>query len=115
MSRRIAALVAVYILFLAGLAWGQTGGTSWDRLKPEEQKTLQPFKERWNSMTPDRQERLRNGVERWRHMNPDERRATEERYKRWEKLPPEQRQDARQKIRSMTPDEKSNYFKGKNR
>ena len=52
MSRRVATLVAVFILLLAGLAWGQAGGTTWDRLSPGEQKTLQPFKERWNGMTP---------------------------------------------------------------
>jgi hypothetical protein len=28
-------------------------------------------------------------------------------------MTPEQRQDARQKFRTMTPDEKRNYFKGK--
>jgi hypothetical protein len=30
-------------------------------------------------------------------------------------MTPEQRQDTRQRFRSMTPDEKRNYFKGKNR
>ena len=61
MVRRIAALVAVFILFLAGFAWGQSGGATWDRLTPEEQKTLKPFQDRWNSMSPDRQERLPEG------------------------------------------------------
>jgi hypothetical protein len=50
----------------------------WDRLSPEEQRVLQPFKEQWDRLPAERQERLRRGVERWQRMNPEQRKEAEE-------------------------------------
>ncbi|HNZ35953.1 MAG TPA: DUF3106 domain-containing protein, partial [Syntrophales bacterium] len=91
MNGRTAILIAMLILFLAGTAWGQAGGTPWDRLTPEEQKTLRPFQDRWNGMSPERQDRLRKGVDRWQRMTPAEREQANQRYQKWRELPPERK------------------------
>jgi len=108
MIRRIATLAAAFVLLLAAGAWAQAGGTAWDRLTPEEQKTLKPFQDRWNSMSPERQERLRQGAQRWQRMTPAEREQANRRYQNWRELPPERRETIRrgyEDFRKLPPDE----------
>ena len=81
----------ILILGLAGFAWGQPPGSSWEKLSPQEQQVLKPFQDRWNNLSPDRQERLRKGADRWQKMTPDDRKEAQDRFKRWQDLPPDQR------------------------
>ncbi len=66
----------------------------WDQLSAEEQKVLQPLRERWDALPPERQQKLLQGAKRWQQMSPDERREARERHQRWQKMKPEQRQKA---------------------
>ena len=81
----------ILILGLAAFAWGQPSGSSWEKLSPQEQQVLKPFKDRWDNLSPDRQERLRKGADRWQKMTPDDRKEAQDRFKRWQDLPPDQR------------------------
>ena len=69
------------ILGLATFSCGQPSGSSWERLSPQEQQVLKPFKDRWDNLSPERQERLRKGADRWQKMTPDDRKEAQDRFK----------------------------------
>ena len=47
-------------------------GVPWSQLAPEQQRVLEPYRERWNQLPPERQQAIARGAERWQQMSPEQ-------------------------------------------
>src|SRR6185295_694169 len=91
----LATCVAALLASTAAGSARADDGVPWQQLSPEQQQTLQQFKEQWDQLPADRQRQLVEGAERWKSLSPVEREQTKERLQRWQSLEPEDRERMR--------------------
>lgn len=131
MNRIATALVLPALLAIAPLARAQAAPDlpDWEHLSPAQREMLiAPLRERWNSdaqarrhmwkhaerwraMTPEQRAQARRGMSRFQGMSPQERAQARAAFERFRQLPPEQKKALREKLRSMTPEQRREWLR----
>ena len=130
--KRIVLVLALPALFaLAPLAHAQATPDlpDWEHLSPAQREMLiAPLRERWNTdaqarrhmwkhaerwraMSPEQRAQARRGMSRFQDMSPQEREQARAAFERFRQLPPEQKKALREKLRSMTPEQRRDWLK----
>ncbi len=79
---------------------------------PQQRARLMNYAERWQKMTPEQRQRAQAGKQRWENMTPQQRaqaRAAFER--RGQGVPPAQRAALREKLKTMSPEQRRAWMK----
>jgi hypothetical protein len=89
-------------------------GVPWSELSVQQQRVLEPYRQRWSSMPPGRQQAMARGAERWDTLTPEQRAKAQDRFRQWQELPPGDRERAREryeKFRDLPPEEQERLRK----
>jgi hypothetical protein len=104
------ALFAVIFCLWSVLAVAGTPSTSvveWSALTPPQQKILGPLKGEWGKFDTSRRKKWVNIAESYSKMKPEQQQRLTARMQQWTKLTPQQREIAREKYKSMSPQQRS--------
>lgn len=77
---------------------------------PAQRARMLQHAERWGRMTPEQRRNAHRGMDRWSRMNPQQQQHYRAMYDYIEQLPPEQRQALREKIKTMTPQQRREWW-----
>lgn len=80
---------------------------------PHERARMLKHAERWKAMTPEQRRQARQGMDRWAGMKPEERQRMRALYDESKQMSPQQRDALRQKLQSMTPEQRREWLRQK--
>ncbi len=84
---RVLLLVAVLVLAVLDVAWGQSP-EGMDRLGAEERAIVQRNLERWQKLAPDERQRVLENYRQWKSMSPQDRESARDNFKRFRQMTP---------------------------
>lgn len=83
--------------------------------RPADRARMLNHAERWRAMTPEQRTRARHGVDRFHGMTPEQRAEARVMFDRMRRLDPEQRRELRERLKTMTPEQRRAWLKSQAR
>lgn len=80
---------------------------------PRERARMLKHAERWKTMTAEQRRQARQGMHRWAEMKPEERQRMRALYDESNRMSPQERESLRQKLQSMTPEQRREWLRQK--
>jgi hypothetical protein len=78
---------------------------------PQQRIRMMNHAQRWQQMTPEQRKRAQQGKRRWDNMTPQQRAEARAMFEQGQSLSPEQRAALREKIKTMTPEQRRAWLK----